>query len=108
MVLTADRFWQFLEPINMTTGGFKFLSAVDSALVVEFGNNIDERLSNRVLALYERIAAAGMAGFVEAVPTLRSLIVHYDPLATSSAEVKRIIEPLASDLPETSSAGRRW
>ena len=61
----------------------RFLPAGDTALVVEFGDRVDRGLSARVLALAQKLEAAQLAGVVEAVPTFRSLMVHYDPLQTS-------------------------
>ncbi|HYY84751.1 MAG TPA: carboxyltransferase domain-containing protein, partial [Beijerinckiaceae bacterium] len=59
----------------------RILACGDAALTVEFGSTIDPRLNARVLALDARLAA-GVPGVVETVPTYRSLLVHYDPLAT--------------------------
>jgi inhibitor of KinA len=86
----------------------RFLPAGDTALVVEFGNSIDRRLSAQVLAFYRRIESAGIPGLVETVPTMRSLIVHYDPVATSSRAIAEQLRPLAHDLPETTEVGRVW
>ena len=58
----------------------RFLAAGDTALVVEFGDRVDAHLSALVLALAQKLEAAGLAGVVEVVPTFRSLMVHYDPL----------------------------
>ena len=57
----------------------------DTALVVEFGDCIDRRLSERVLALARRLNERSTAGVVECVPTFRSLMVHYDPLVLPAA-----------------------
>ena len=61
----------------------RFLPAGDAALVVEFGDEIDRTLSERVLALAGRIRGAALAGVIHTVPTFRSVMVHYDPTATS-------------------------
>jgi len=63
----------------------RFLPAGDTALVVELGDRIDRALSERVLRLSRRVRDAAPDGMVEAVPTFRSLLLHYDPLVTSSA-----------------------
>lgn len=86
----------------------RFLPAGDTALVVEFGNRIERRLSAQVLAFYRRIQAAGITGLIEAVPTLRSLIVHYDPAATSSRTIADQLRPLTRDLPDAAEVGRVW
>ena len=65
----------------------RFLSAGDTAVVVEFGDRIDRVLSERVLRLSGQVRAANLPGVVETVPTFRSLMVHYDPLATDGASL---------------------
>ena len=72
---------------------YRVLPAGDTALVVEFGERIDRRLSTWVLALAQRLNSARLNGIIETVPTFRSLMVHYDPLALSSAALTaRIVE----------------
>ena len=63
----------------------RFLPAGDTALVVEFGDEIDRAMSERVLRLAEQVRNAAIAGVIETVPTFRSLMVHYDPLVTTRA-----------------------
>ena len=86
----------------------RFLPAGDTALVVEFGDRVDRGLSARVLALAQKLEAAQLAGVVEAVPTFRSLMVHYDPLQTSQRDLQRAIAPLLQGLEAAEIAGRRW
>ena len=70
----------------------RFLPSGDTALVVEFGDRIDRRLSAAVIGLGERLRVADLGGVTETVPTFRSLLVHYDPLATS---VERLTEQIS-------------
>jgi KipI family sensor histidine kinase inhibitor len=86
----------------------RFLSAGDRALVVEFGETIDRGLSGAVLRLAAGIAAAGIPGIVETVPTFRSLMVHYDPLVTTRAELEPIIARLLDRAPEPRRNARLW
>ena len=72
----------------------RFLSVGARALVVEFGDAIDRGLSREVLRLDHVLRAAPPAGIVETVPTFRSLMVHYDPLSTSRADLEQIITGL--------------
>jgi KipI family sensor histidine kinase inhibitor len=69
----------------------RFLSAGDRALVVEFGDRVDRALSDAVLRLNAVIRTKGLSGVVETVPTFRSLMVHYDPLVTTRANLERAI-----------------
>jgi KipI family sensor histidine kinase inhibitor len=86
----------------------KFLHAGDTALVIEFGSSVDRHVSGLVLALAQRIAAAGLAGVVETVPTFRSLMVHYDPLRVAHADLVHALTPMLDALEPSERAGRRW
>ncbi len=92
----------------MSDPSVKVLSCGDTALAVEFGERIDRAVSERVLALYDRLALALPPGVVELVPTFRSLMVHYDPLRTSRAELVPVLERMVTGLEGTRSAARRW
>jgi inhibitor of KinA len=86
----------------------RFLAAGDTALVVEFGDRVDAHLSALVLALAQRLECAGFAGVVEVVPTFRSLMVHYDPLQLSHADLQHRIAPLLQGLEAAEIDGRCW
>jgi inhibitor of KinA len=88
--------------------GYRVLAAGDTALVVEFGEDIDRKISTTVLALAQRLNGAGLDGIVETVPTFRSLMIHYDPLVLSSRALTERIGELVRDLKPTEAAGRRW
>lgn len=85
-----------------------FLDAGDTALIVEFGRDIDRQASALVLALAQRVREAGIAGVVETVPTFRSLMVHYDPVRLSAEALKAQLAPMLKGLVAGEQAGRRW
>jgi inhibitor of KinA len=87
---------------------YRMLSAGDTALVVEFGEHIERRLSSWVLALARRISESQIEGVVETVPTYRSLIVHFDPLVLSSAALMTRVVDLMRGLRLTQSTARHW
>jgi inhibitor of KinA len=87
---------------------YKVLPAGDTALVVEFGENIDRKLSTWVLGLARRLTEACVAGIVEIVPTIRSLTVHFDPLQIPSAALTARIAELMRGLHTTEGIGRHW
>jgi KipI family sensor histidine kinase inhibitor len=87
---------------------YRLLPAGDTALVVEFGDRIDRRLSAQVLALASSIKEAQIAGVIELVPTFRSLMVHYDPLVLSYPALVGRIESLLEGLRATEVTGRQW
>ncbi|MGE0768782.1 MAG: 5-oxoprolinase subunit PxpB [Hyphomicrobiaceae bacterium] len=76
----------------------RFLTAGDTALVVEFGDQVDRAVSDRVIALADAVEARAIAGIVELVPTFRSLMIHYDPLRISHEDLEGEITPLLSDV----------
>ena len=86
----------------------RFLSAGDRALVVEFGDHIDRTLSADVLRLDASLRSGGLRGVVETVPTFRSLMVHYDPLVTTRAELDRAITSLLDHEPGLFRAATLW
>ena len=86
----------------------RLLPSGDSAITVEFSRNIDDVANRRVLALDRVLAAEPIAGVTEAVPTYRSLLVHYDPLQIDFDKLGEQILVLAQrPLPATTKA-RRW
>jgi KipI family sensor histidine kinase inhibitor len=86
----------------------KLLSAGDSAFVVEFGDTIDRPTNAKVMALHRAIAAAELEGVIETIPTFRSLMVQYDPLVTTRAQLEAPVLALAQREATTADAGRRW
>ncbi|WP_297295503.1 allophanate hydrolase subunit 1 [uncultured Methylovirgula sp.] len=85
----------------------RFLPAGESALVVEFGAAIDAALNDKVHAFDRALAQAAIPGIIEAVPTYRSLMIHFDPrvLATDAliARLRRL-----EMAPEAVAPARHW
>lgn len=69
----------------------RYLPAGDAAVVVEFGDQIDEVVNRRVHVLARALAQAPIPGLGNAVPTYRSLLVHYDPLQLGYDDVVRLM-----------------
>lgn len=68
----------------------------DAALTLEFGHTIDDALVARVQVTAAAIEAAALLGVVEVVPTLRSLTVIYEPLATERDALAAQLQHLAA------------
>ncbi len=89
----------------------RYLSCGDTAFTVEFGNEISPRINGQVMALHAAIgdarAAGQVAGLVETVPTMRSLMITYDPMATSRAVLQPEIDALIARGLPTSASSRR-
>jgi inhibitor of KinA len=86
----------------------RILDAGESALVVEFGDRIDDALSARVLALDAALAAASPPGLRETVPTYRSLMVHYDPLVLPRADLVAAVDAALSAPVAGQRQGQVW
>ena len=61
----------------------RFLPAGDSALVAEFGSEVDETLNQQVHDMARWLERAGISGVTEVLPTFRSLMIFYDPVRIS-------------------------
>jgi len=90
------------------TAKARFLPAGDTAVVVEFGLDIDRPVSERVLRLSARVRDAALPGVIETVPTFRSLAIHYDPLATSAEAVTAAARDFLDDTASAAKPQRLW
>jgi KipI family sensor histidine kinase inhibitor len=66
----------------------RILMAGDAALVVEFGDQVDPALNLEVRELWRAVERAAIPGVTELVPTYRSLLVCYDPLAAEVNDLR--------------------
>ena len=57
---------------------FTILPLGDSALILSFGNVIDENINKRILGLFYRIKSLSLNGIKDIVPSYSSLAIHYD------------------------------
>ena len=85
----------------------EFLPCGDTGLVVQFGNRIERGLSLGVVHLKGLLAAADIAGVTEAVPTYRSLLIHYNPLLTSTHRADRANQTTALSVSKTTTEESR-
>jgi KipI family sensor histidine kinase inhibitor len=85
----------------------RILPCGDAALSVEFGQEIDQSVNARVLALDGRISNA-IAGVFETIPTYRSLLVYYDPAEVDFPTLSKALLDLVEDLPVNPREGRLW
>src|SRR3954470_13461805 len=86
----------------------RILPSGDSAITVEFSRNIDDAANQRVLALDRTLLREPVSGVTEAVPTYRSLLVHYDPVQIDFDTLRQKL-PLLAQLPvPPATKTRRW
>jgi inhibitor of KinA len=85
-----------------------FLSAGDTALVIQYGETVDPEVNRRVRMLTAALAESAPEGIVDLVPTMRSLMIHYDPLVLSRARLVEVVRPLLEARPDLNQTTRRW
>lgn len=76
----------------------KYLIAGDSALVIEFGNQISPQINERVRGMYLAIEQAKLPAVVSLTPTYRSLLVQYNPLVTPYRAMIEALQKLEGNL----------
>ncbi len=86
----------------------RILPSGDTALTVEFGRTVDETINRKVLAFDRIVAAEQIAGIRETVPTYRSLLVHYDPVAVDFNTLGARLLTLARQPIMPAETTRRW
>ncbi|MEW6643443.1 MAG: 5-oxoprolinase subunit PxpB [Pseudomonadota bacterium] len=87
--------------------GFRFLTASDSAVIVEFGDRVDRAINDQVLALGDAVQRAQLTGVTDVVPTFRSLMIHYDSLMTSGQAIEDAVAAIARAGARTPEIARR-
>ena len=82
----------------------QFKPAGDSALVIIFGNEIDERTNKKVHAVARAIEKGSPEWLIEIVPTYTSVYVYYDPLKIGYSEVVEAVKPFLNAEPKEEKA----
>jgi inhibitor of KinA len=78
----------------MRDGWPRALPVADHAVLVEFGETIEDGIVAQVAALDRRLAARPFPGFLEAVPAFASLMVVFDPMKTDHDAVVAALDAL--------------
>ncbi len=86
--------------------------AGDSAWLVNFGERTDDAVNNAALAFDRWLTGEAVSGIVETAPTIRSVLVRFDPLELDDERLRALLEDaltgrdwLAAPPPE---GRRRW
>ena len=90
------------------TNELKFLSAGDTALVIQLGETVDVQVNQKVRQLASIVQKQSIAGIIDLVPTMLSLMMHYDPLAISRAQLEGCLMPLLELETVLEEEVRRW
>lgn len=81
---------------------YSFLQNGDTAITVQFKNEISKEVNANVTALTSLIAQKNIKGVIEIIPTFASLTVLYDCTVISSKKLKRKISGLIHSISEKS------
>ena len=60
----------------------KFLFSGDSALIMEFGNDISVDINKKIRKMMDNIKKEDIDGIIELVPTYCSLLINYDAICS--------------------------
>ena len=71
-------------------------SGWDSAISIEFGQVIDPKINQRIRQTVAGIESLHLEGIIEMVPTYCALLIQYDALRYTYAELCRILEPICT------------
>jgi len=58
---------------------YHIFSLGDSAITLDFGNFIDEKINQNIIRLFYSLQRAPLPGMIEVVPAYSSLTIYYDP-----------------------------
>ncbi len=84
----------------------RILNAGDSCLVVEFGDKVDMAVNASVQALRKKIESAPFRGFIDTVPTYRSLAVCFNPLTAPGPEdLRKYLSDISQNMEADVSGG---
>lgn len=72
----------------------RFRAVADQAVLVEFGDIINDATHAQVLSLDRKLTFAPFAGFIESVPAYVSLLVAFDAMTTDHAGVELALKVL--------------
>ena len=84
----------------------RFFPAGDLALVAELGDAISPEINRKVRSLTDALEQGSIPGVFDFLPTYRSVLVYYDPILTTTAEVENGIERLLQTAEATDTGER--
>lgn len=73
----------------------KFLTAGDSAIVMEFGNTIEKEINAKIAAVVENLKKKNIDGILDILSTYRSILINYDPVKISYGEMVETLKGLS-------------
>lgn len=90
----SRRFWEKGVESEDIMQNIKILTAGDSSLLIEFGNEISPEINRRIAAVVELMREQHIEGVVDVIPAFCSLLVNYDPRVIRYEKMKKRMESL--------------
>lgn len=85
----------------------RILTAGDSALLIEFGKEINPETNWTIMALVQLMREQHIEGIVDVIPAFCSLLINYDPRVLSYEELKERMEHLLKMETKTEATRKR-
>ena len=79
---------------------YRIFPVGDTALTIDFGNQIDENINKQVLGLFTALKTKPLPGMTEAVPAYSSLTVYYDMIAVQKKKNETAYDRVKQQLEE--------
>ena len=61
-----------------TTPAYSIFPLGDNAILIDFGNELNESINQKLLAIFRKIKEQNIPGVLDVVPAYSSLTIHYD------------------------------
>jgi KipI family sensor histidine kinase inhibitor len=104
----AGRAGRTAQISELAEPGVRLLRLGDQAITLELPEENAERVLGLAAALDERIAAGAFPGAGEAVPAIRSVTLHFDPLAADPDSWLDELKAIAETAPTQRPRPREW
>jgi KipI family sensor histidine kinase inhibitor len=88
----------------LKSAGMRFVA--EDALLVEFGEKLDDELHQKVLRLDSALKQSTISAYIETLPTFRSLMIKFDVFALSQETLLNTLSTLKAT--NLTTAGKTW
>jgi KipI family sensor histidine kinase inhibitor len=86
----------------------RFLNSGDQFLTVEIGDEMSLKANFRVIAIDKAVKRACVKGLIETLPGWRSIMIHYESLTISTADLVSEIQQILEKMPHINSVPSRF
>ena len=76
----------------------KYLPVGESGICVEFENEINCEINNKIMVFNKKIKSLNIDGIIETVPSFRALLVYYDPMKFYFNEIEEILKKIFKEI----------